>query len=70
MYFSLFFILMFAIIISKSKKLIKNNSLISILLLVSITVVLCAYGIISPANKVMPYSFFWEDSSYSKYIQL
>ena len=70
MYFSLFFILMFAIIISDSKKLIKHNSLISIFFLVSITVVLCAYGIISPANKVIPYSFFWEDSSYFKYIQL
>lgn len=68
MYFSLFFILMLAVIISNYKNLIKNNSLISILLLVSITAVLCVYGIISPANKVIPYSFCWEDSSYFKYI--
>lgn len=70
MYFSLFFILMLTIIISNAKTQIRNGAFILILLLMSITVVLCVYGIISPANKVMPYSFYWEDSNYYKYIQL
>lgn len=68
MYFVFFYIYMLSIILGEGKR--HNMSVYtSSYLLIVIVIVLTVYGFISPSNKLMPYNFYWENSSYTNYLQ-
>lgn len=68
MYFTFFYILLLSKIFSESDpKIIQSKPLVAALAL--FIIILTVYGITSPANKVLPYSFTWEDNNYTRYIE-
>lgn len=68
MYFSFFYILFVSQIFANYKENIFKRMRPWILSLAAITIVLSIHGITSSSNKVSHYSFYWEESSYEKYI--
>ena len=67
MYFVFFYTLFIARTISNYKS---NNSTTTILALslMAIIIVLTVYAVVSPANKLYPYSFYWDNSNYFNYL--
>lgn len=69
MYFTPFFTLMLAVVISDYRTRIGTHSRLLLLGLITIIVVLSVYAISSQTNKVMPYTFFWENSNYNRFLE-
>lgn len=70
MYFTPFYTLMLAIVISDTKIRLLVQTRVLLFGLITIVLVLTVYAISSPANKVSSYTFYWMNSDYNKYIEL
>lgn len=68
MYFSFFYILLLSKVFAGAE--FKNSQARYLVVgLASIIIVLSIYGITSPANKVLPYTFTWEENNYTRYLE-
>lgn len=68
MYFVFFYTLLIARTISDNKS--NKNSITTLLALslMAVIIVLTVYAVVSPANKLYPYCFYWDNSNYFKYL--
>ncbi len=69
MYFSFFNLFMISIIFAAYKDGKFSGGSILVHLLATIIIILSVYGFISPVNKVIPYTFYWQNSSYENFIK-
>ena len=68
MYFSFFYVLFVSRIFANYKEYIFEKMRPWVLSLAAITIVLSIHGITSSSNKMLHYTFYWENSSYEKFI--
>lgn len=61
-YFSWFVYLLYPIILSSDKRPLFRSHFLTVLLILAFNVAIESNAILSPANKILPYRFFWEES--------
>ena len=68
MYFSWFVFIIIAKMFSDYRLMNKRSIAIEWLAIATIYIVLTVYSIISPTNRILPYTIYWENNNYEKYI--